>query len=119
MSVIKINIEKGTKIGDLQKAFSSAFPFLKMEPAPEFARMGTYTRIADILTQSSIPFVLQIDGKSTIAELETDLLNRLQIPFHVMRQSGSMWISTTFTKDWTLEHQNKEAELFSNEQHHS
>jgi hypothetical protein len=118
--VMNMIIEKQTKIADLQKAFSAAYPFLKMELALPY-KSASHT--ASGLSSQSLLRVLSsnhagainMDGNITIADFESQLKNNWQLPVQIMRRSGSMWIGTSLTKDWTLEHQNKEGELFSKE----
>lgn len=118
---MKISVEYNTKFGDIQKAFNEQYPFLKMEPVASSNGNGTAMRFSsqtflrDLPAAVTVPYILNIEGTTTIAELESDLLSTLKLPVQVLRKSGSMWIGTSLTKDWTLEHQNKEGELFSKE----
>jgi hypothetical protein len=119
--VMNITIEKQTKIADLQKAFSAAYPFLKLELALPYKATATSAALSSqsllrVLSANNLEWnEIKLDGNITIAEFESHLLEQWQLPVQILRRSGSVWISTTLTKDWTLEHQNKEGELFSKE----
>ena len=104
-----LRISSKLPISDVQKTFSSTFPFLKIE----FFRSGSLHQLLpgdqDIreaekkITEGSI----EITGEMKVSELER-ALNRL-FPLHaqVFRRSGNIWLETTMTDNWTLARQNE------------
>ena len=103
-------IEKGKPIKDIQRAFTEVYPFLKIEITDK-------TPSVKVVPGDSFPGNCQhvdISAGRTVAELENDFRNILDLPIQVFRRAGSLWIETSLTHDWTLDQQNKEGELFSN-----
>ena len=47
---------------------------------------------------------------TTVAQLKKLLSEKLGLLPLIYRKSGSMWIETSLTEDWSLERQNHEAE---------
>lgn len=103
-------IERGKPVKDIQKEFSELYPFLKIEITDK-------KQPVKLVPGDSFPGECQhvnISGNRTVAQLEDDFRNHLNLPIQVFRRAGSLWIETSLTHDWTLDQQNKEGELFSN-----
>lgn len=103
-------IEKGKPIKDIQKEFNQIYPFLKIE----LVEKGQPA--ARVVTGTGLPGNckhIDISAGRTVAELETDFRELLNLPIQVFRRAGSLWIETSLTHDWSLEQQNREGELFS------
>jgi hypothetical protein len=108
---MKMCIEKGKPIRDIQKEFNELYPFLKIE----LVEKGL--PVARVITGNSFPGTsmhIDVSSARTVAELESDFRNYLNFPVQVFRRAGNLWIETSLTHDWSLEQQNKEGELFSN-----
>lgn len=104
-------IEKGKPIRDIQKEFNELYPFLKIELVEKTQP------VARIITAGSFPGSskhIDVSPARTVAELEGDFRNYLDLAIQVFRRAGNLWIETSLTHDWSLEQQNKEGELFSN-----
>lgn len=56
---------------------------------------------------------IDIDSRWKVSEVEELFAREAGLYVQVFRRSGSLWIETTFTDDWTLEQQNREGELLS------
>ena len=109
-------IDDGKLAGDVQKEFNTIFPYLRIE----FLRSST--RHSDLrTTQKMYPLSsnepignggkeLKVAPSTTVAELKKMLLDSFNLQAMVYRKSGSMWIETSLTEDWSLERQNHEAE---------
>jgi hypothetical protein len=103
-------IEKGTPIKDIQKGFSEQYPFLKIEVVDK-------KQAAKLASESISPEDtkhVDISSCRTVAQLEEDFRNMLNLPIQLFRKAGNLWIETSLTHDWTLDQQNREGELFSN-----
>ncbi len=116
-----IRIDRGSKIGDIQKQFNAYYPFLKIE----FLRKNANARVkgmdvfmlpgepVEALTGSWDNILINAGREQTVSELESELKKLFGIDGQVFRQSGNVWIETTLTDSWTLDKQNKEGEQIS------
>lgn len=104
-----LRISSKLPISDVQKAFSSTFPFLKIE---FFKSNGMHPllpgdhNIAEAqkkITEGSI----EITGEMKVCELEQALDKLFPLHAQVFRRSGNIWLETTMTDDWTLAQQNE------------
>lgn len=120
MKTIQINDKK--KIADLQQEFNEAFPFLRLE----FFRhkhLGYHgSARKDMLNpeltlkQSSRQHnegAIVLKESMKVSELEELFRELFGLSAQVFRKSGSSWIETTVTDDWTLERQNEEGRELS------
>ena len=102
-------------IGEIQKEFNDAFPFLKIE----FFKTKSFSR-SDFMSHQIIPSKYKIgDGQQAIksgdieiseemkvSELENIFKDQFKLSAQVFRKSGNLWLETTMTDDWTLQQQN-------------
>ncbi len=108
---MKLCIEKGKPVRNIQKEFNELYPFLKIELTEKEQPSTKVISDNNFLDNSEY---VNISGTRTVAELEADFKNSFNLPIQVFRRAGSLWIETSLTHDWSLEQQNKEGELFSN-----
>jgi hypothetical protein len=105
-------------VHDVQEEFSNAFPFLKLEffknkkltgrvitPAGN-TRIGSYQR-------SIAGGIIEIDPQMKVADLEKTFSEQFKLYVQVFRRSGSLWLQTTMTDNWTLEKQNEHGRALS------
>jgi len=98
-------------IKEVEKVFSSRYPFLKLE----FPKVGVrwlseveevdarkWQHQAEDILDSEIGLA---DGM-TVGELEVRLGDLLGVPLVILRRSGNFWIETSMTRNWTLREQN-------------
>lgn len=104
-------------IEGLQYEFNLHFPFLRIEFIRENIKKGS--RDPKNLIISTNENIRQIQSKNktgrvsynkstTVNELENSFLEDFGLNVQVFRKSGSIWLVTTSTDDWTLEQQNEE-----------
>ena len=108
-------------ITELQKQFSSEFPYLKIEffdipPTmdglpkshmyPNHRTLGTCRKMHNEGT-------IQITPNDTVESLEITLWKEFGLSTEVFRKSGNLWIETTLSDSWTLKRQNDEGKAFS------
>ncbi|HUZ60404.1 MAG TPA: hypothetical protein VMU83_16650 [Hanamia sp.] len=119
---MKLQINKETKIKDIQKKFSDAYPFLKIEfykkPHGENELSSMKDKISpDELISENKNFIkaasLDINKHSTVAELEKEFYERFGIAMQVSRRAGNIWIETSLTDSRTLGVQNKQGKSAS------
>lgn len=112
---MKLRINSETKIKEVQKEFSKAYPFLKIEfykkPHAEKELIHKKFRLNPdkIVSKESTSFKpseIDIRKNKTVAELENEVYEKLGISMQVSRKSGNIWLETSFTDDRTLEMQN-------------
>lgn len=103
-------IERGKPIRDIQKEFNEIYPFLKIEIVDK------KQPVVKVVSGSGFPgscHHVDISACRTVAQLEEDFRDHLDLPIQVFRRAGNLWIETSLTHDWTLDQQNREGELFS------
>jgi hypothetical protein len=110
---MKLEIRNNRMISDLQKEFASAYPFLKLE---FYKKNGGRTRaeskqkLSRTLAMTSIGLLkegeIEINDTMTVAQLENILSNKFGICAQVSRKSGTLWLETTISDNWTLKQQN-------------
>ena len=104
-----LHISSKLPISDVQKAFSSTFPYLKIE---FFKNNSVHHLLPDDhniaeaqkkITEGSI----EITGEMKVRDLEQALGKLFPLRAHIFRRSGNIWLETTMTDDWTLAQQNE------------
>lgn len=111
---VKLYISPSRYIYELQHEFNHAFPFLRLE----FFRIHRVEAAADalkVVTKTSllraagvkICGYIMITEQTTVAELTAQLREKYGLIAQVVRQSGTVWLETTMTEDWTLIRQNE------------
>ncbi len=112
MPVLKI--DKRISVGDFQKEFNTIFPFLKIEFFKPSSKSDTGNKTASLLSSSdhlsNDSSNIHIEKLTTVGQLKGMLSEKLGLLSLIYRKSGSMWIETSLTEDWSLERQNHEAE---------
>ena len=117
---MQLTIQDNEQLASIQQRFNEMFPYLriefyakkgknkpvKQEPADPTETFGT---IRSVHTSGT----LEILPAMSVRELE-EILNRdYGIMARVFRKSGKMWLQTSVTDKWTLEHQNNEGKALS------
>jgi hypothetical protein len=113
--IMHLHIAPNRLIGEIQKEFNEAFPFLKLE----FFKTKSFSR-SDFMAHQIIPSQRKIgegqqaitDGdieireKMKVMELEKIFKDQFSLAAQVFRKSGNLWLETTMTDNWTLQQQN-------------
>ncbi len=100
-------------IEELQRSFSSRYPFLKLE----FYKSGHASQDTVVKKHLQHSLNLQVAGlkKDSVVNIHDDLkvsdlesvLRDLGLNAQVSRRSGAMWLETTMTDNWSLRKQNE------------
>ncbi|MDP4261474.1 MAG: hypothetical protein Q8941_02975 [Bacteroidota bacterium] len=105
-----LHISRNKTLSETQEEFNKAYPFLRIEfyrnTEPGFARRhlkGSMPMIAAGLRRDG---ELEINDSMTVGQLEDTLLLEFGLHAQVSRQSGTLWLETTMTDNWTLKQQN-------------
>ena len=115
-------IDKKTKIKDLQKLFSDAYPYLKIEFYNEPHGEKELSSIKDRISSRKIISELDnfkgrgsinITKDRTVADIEAEFYDKFGIALQVSRRMGDLWIETSLTDDRTLDMQNQQGKVAS------
>lgn len=105
-----LQILQGRTLKETQDEFNSAYPYLRIEfyrsLEPGFARRhlkNTMPMIAAGLKQNG---ELEINDLMTVGQLESAFRDKFGLQVQVSRRSGTLWLETTMTNNWTLKQQN-------------
>lgn len=110
-----MKIHKDLTFTDLQVAFQTVFPGLKLgfynrehsdyEGSPQKAAYAGEMLVRDA-KPNLINGELELDPAKTVAALEHEFEYRFGLHVQVFRRSNTLWLQTTSTDNWTLEVQN-------------
>lgn len=108
-----IYISQNRRISDVQKDFNSLYPFLKIEfYKGNVAATGCRERKH---LQNSIPMTaaglikngkIELNDSMTVGQLENIFRTEFGLFVQASRKSGTLWLETTMTDNWTLKQQN-------------
>jgi hypothetical protein len=103
-------------ISEVQKDFSLAYPFLKIEFFKNgHARKERYSfekliphhlQVKDAWFVNKNEGELEFTNETTVLDLEKTLMDQFGLSVQVFRKSGNLWLETTITDNWTLKQQN-------------
>jgi len=114
---MELIIKKDKTIAQLQREFSTVFPFLKIEffdvpYKPDSAlprdKMIKHDRKFSTLKRMHTEGTIAILPNDKVSDLEARLWDLFGLSAQVFRKSGNLWIETSLTDQWTLERQNNE-----------
>jgi hypothetical protein len=118
MAVIKIDIENTTESVNAQ--FNAVYPFLRIgffkEPHAFGKSNGKNKVINDSMKIGQIKRsiqsgIIEINGNTTVWELENSFQKHFGLNVQVFRKSGNIWLETTATDNWTLQQQNEQGKF--------
>lgn len=119
-------INDNRKIFSIQEEFNAEFPFLKIDfyaksnrhggPSSEKIVEKSSKTIGDCRTTHENG-TITISPNMTVAELESLFNNEYGLKINISRKSGKSWIETNVTNNWTLEKQNDQGRILSEEAH--
>jgi len=108
-----LNISGKKQIRDLQLAFNSVYPFLRIEFYKEQPGLKAghkkYLEGSSSLTAAGLTNAgnMLISDSMTVSQLENQLKDNFGLKAHAFRKSGTMWLEITMTGNWSLKHQNQ------------
>ena len=119
---MKITINDNRKIFAIQEEFCKVFPYLKLEffSKPHSAGGGSSKKsvkhnsktLGECRTIHNKGNITITPGM-TVSGLEQNFEDVYGLGVQIFRKSGKVWLETTITDGWTLEHQNSEGEALS------
>jgi len=107
-----LQIEPGKPVKQIQAAFNTRYPYLKIEMIKWYGGRAEAMRENEVI--SRVPeTTISMGNHQTVARLEQEFLEKAGLKVKVYRRFCNVWIETTLTNDWTLEQQNNEGKLLS------
>lgn len=116
-----LDISDELLLSDLQKAFNTYFPFLKIEFFKKPHKIGEglakslifdNKKIVKDCRTAHVIGKLEFEETMEVAVFESKLQEEFGLSVQVFRKSGNVWLETSATDTWTLRQQNDEgAEL--------
>ena len=109
---MKLSISITRTINDVQQDFNAAYPFLKIEfyPAAGKSAAALKQRLDKTallqIAGNRLEGEVEITDSMTVGQLEKIFRDRFGIIAQVSRKSGTLWLETTMTDNWTLRQQN-------------
>lgn len=122
MKTLKLIVNDQQRIDQISDTFTAVFPFLKLEFFSEKHLSGEASSNKLLIPRNetlgawrSIHHSGEITISPTmkVSELEQLFSSVYGLGVQVFRKSGSVWLETILTDDWTLEEQNNEGESLS------
>jgi hypothetical protein len=116
-----IEIDNSKTVGDIQREFSSRFPFLKIEffhrPHDRGASSDEMPCLPEqtigSIRQSNVHGVLEINSERETGSVEQEFEHRFGLHVQIYRKQSDGWIQTVGTDMLSLAEQNKLARNFS------
>lgn len=104
----EILIDGDTRISQLLKGFNTAFPFLRLEIYRKGDKMSIDHRDFRLFELGNLknPQSFGISGELNVKEIEALFKSKLGLDIAIFRKMGNSEVETTFTSQWTLNHQN-------------
>lgn len=122
MSAVALHVDVDKSIEQIQKEFSLLFPYLKIEfftiphrmkEATANKYMVARSKKLNEITKKAKPVSIDLSNGITVSELESIFQKEVGLPVQVFRKSGTSWLETTSTDEWTLRKQNQIGEMLS------
>jgi hypothetical protein len=108
----KIYINSETRISQILNGFNAAFPFLRIEIYKKGEVITLDHRDFRLfeIAGSKEPKDFTIHGELKVSEIEQLFFLNLGLKVAIFRKMGTSTVETTFTSQWTLNHQNCKGE---------
>lgn len=113
MQKFKLELSGQGLVRDIQQDFNQHYPYLKldfyrkrpvessefiMERLPQTAQL----RVAGVRKTGDV----EVSDDMSVSELEHVFLDQFNVLVQVSRRSGTIWLETTMTNNWSLQKQN-------------
>lgn len=119
---MELHIDDNMKISEVQDQFTSHFPYLKIEfyrsehqegeGSVDREKLDTNLSIGEARSKHN-EGDLSIHGNQKVSTLEGAFHDTYGLNVQVFRKSGTIWLQTTTTDEWTLSEQNREGEEYA------
>ena len=121
-NALHLYIDLNSRLSEIQKEFSSYFPFLKIEFFKAPHKVGQGLKKDLIINSNKLVKdcstvkkggVIEFTSVTPVSDLETKFFKDFKLSVQVFRKAGRVWLETTATDSWTLAQQNEEGAEFS------
>jgi hypothetical protein len=108
----QILVDNETRISQLLRRFNATFPFLRLEILKKGEKMNIDHRDFILFDLSNLkePQGFIISGNLSVKETEELFKSKLGLEAAIFRKMGGYEVETTFTSQWTLDHQNQKGQ---------
>ena len=119
---MEIQIDNETRIADFQNRFNEVYTYLKVDFFRKQHAEQELSAISDIIPPDELfssintflePGNIDISPQRTVAQVETEVFDKLGVAMQVSRKSDNVWIQTSRTDNRTLEKQNETGKVMS------
>lgn len=103
-----LTIEPHMKVSDLMRVISENFPYLRLEiycQGQEAMSLWPMKHLHE-LSRHKNPEALHIQPSMAVNEIVDLFWQKMGLQVMIFRRIGSMWLETSYTGSWSLEHQN-------------
>lgn len=119
-------IKHSMTIEEVQKLFNDLFPFLKIDFfEKEIKSNGTVNArkaiantqkvLGDYKYANNFNKEISLNPEMTVAQLENEFRNEYKLQTQIFRKSGNIWLETTVTDGWSLDEQNNQGQLITDQ----
>lgn len=117
-------LDNSMSIATVQQLFNEQFPFLKIEFFEKENKFNgniaikkhitsTAKKLNDFKLPQTEDETIVIHPEITVAELEKVFTGKFKLQTQVFRKSGKIWLETTVTDGWSLEEQNSQGQIIT------
>ena len=110
---VTLRLLRNKTVNSIQAEFNTAYPFLKIDMYKPVGRgqfEGGRVKLGHSVLLESLDTLKEgeflIFDSMTVGQLEKSFLEKFGVLVQVSRKSGSVWLETTMTDNWTLKQQN-------------
>ncbi|MBO9657235.1 MAG: hypothetical protein J7527_00255 [Chitinophagaceae bacterium] len=121
---VLLHISPSKYVYELQQEFNTVFPYLQLEFYKRHINEAAAAAKQPVLKTAlfrelgvKAGGIIEAGDDVTVAALERSLLEKFGLRAQVIRQSGTVWLETTMTDEWTLFRQNEHGRELSNTIH--
>lgn len=117
---MKLHIKKDGRLSDIQEEFNHYFPYLRLEfyrlphikkkLSPKNEKIDRFTPVI-LLVKLEEDKIIEFSEKITVGQFEALMNYEAGLFVQISRQSGRVWIETSYTDDWTLKEQNEQGKI--------
>lgn len=113
---MELIIDENLTLKEIQQSFNAAFPYLKIEfyeTHHDLHEASLKKKLLDAnLILKNIKSLksfgtLSLSSEEKVADVERNFFEIYGLNVQVFRKSANLWLQTTATDNWTLEHQNE------------
>ncbi|MBL7744551.1 MAG: hypothetical protein JNN00_13860 [Chitinophagaceae bacterium] len=105
-----LHISQSRTLKETQDEFNNAYPYLRIEfyrnSEPGLARRHLKNFMPMTAAGLKQNGELEIYDQMTVGQLENAFKERFGLNVQLSRRSGTLWLETTMTDNWTLKQQN-------------